>query len=239
MPCRPGAVAHGVEGRVEAVAGPRGVDGKAEPALLVLTVEVAHGDPEEREASLRDDRPGLVQQRPDTVAFRPIGAMATEDEAGWIDANPAAEGHAGGCGRPCGRRRQTERILIMDWSFWDVLWTTFVVFLWISVLMIYFQVVVDVFRSHDLSGWGKTGWLIVLVVLPLIGLLIYTVARGPGMSERAVRDHLDRADQIRAAQGDTGGGDPTGQIARAKELLDGGVIDEQEFEQLKRRALAA
>jgi hypothetical protein len=124
----------------------------------------------------------------------------------------------------------------MDWSFWDVLWTTFVVFLWISVLIIYFNVVVDIFRSHDLSGWSKTGWLIVLIVLPLLGLFIYTVARGPGMAERARRDQLDRADQILAAQG---GGDPTAQIARAKELLDSGAIDGPEFEKLKARALAA
>ena len=126
----------------------------------------------------------------------------------------------------------------MDWSFWDVLWTTFVVFLWISVLMIYFNVVVDVFRSHDLSGWGKAGWLIVLVVLPFIGLLIYTIARGPGMAERAMRVQLDRADQIRAAQGDVGGGGPAAQIARAKELLDSGAIDAAEYEKLKARALA-
>jgi uncharacterized membrane protein YcjF (UPF0283 family) len=127
----------------------------------------------------------------------------------------------------------------MDWSFWDVLWTTFVVFLWISVLMIYFNVVIDVFRSHDLSGWAKAGWLIVLIVLPLIGLLIYTIARGPGMAQRAMRDQLDRADQIRAAQGVAGDGDPASQIARAKELLDSGAIDGAEYEKLKSRALAA
>ena len=122
----------------------------------------------------------------------------------------------------------------MDWSFWEVLWTTFVVFIWISVLMIYFNVIVDVFRSHDLSGWGKAGWLVVLLVLPLIGLLVYTIVRGPGMAQRATSDQLDRADQIRAAQG---GGDPTDQIARAKSLLDSGAIDGPEFEKLKNRAL--
>jgi uncharacterized membrane protein YcjF (UPF0283 family) len=124
----------------------------------------------------------------------------------------------------------------MDWSLWELIWTTFVVFVWISVLVIFFQVVFDVFRSHDLSGWGKAGWLILLIVLPLLGLLIYIVARGPGMSERAARDQLDRADQIRAAQG---GGDPTAQIARAKELLDSGTIDQAEFEKLKASALGA
>jgi|LNFM01.1.fsa_nt_gb uncharacterized membrane protein YcjF (UPF0283 family) len=126
----------------------------------------------------------------------------------------------------------------MDWSFWDVLWTTFVVFLWISVLMIYFNVVIDVFRSHDLSGWAKAGWLVVLIVLPFLGLLIYVITRGPKMAERGMRDQLDRADQIRAAYGEAGGG-PADQIARAKELLDSGAIDQAEYEQLKGRALAA
>jgi uncharacterized membrane protein YcjF (UPF0283 family) len=126
----------------------------------------------------------------------------------------------------------------MDWSFWDVLWTTFVVFIWIAVLVMLFQVVLDIFRSRDLSGWAKAGWLVFVLVLPLIGLLVYIVTRGPGMMGREARDQLDRADRTRAAMGEpTGGGDPVAQIARAKELLDAGVIDGQEFEQLKRRAL--
>ena len=126
----------------------------------------------------------------------------------------------------------------MDWSFWEVLWTTFVVFIWISVLIIYFQVVVDVFRSHDLSGGAKAGWLILLVVLPFISLFIYVVARGPAMAGRAARDQIDRADRIRAEMGAGEAGDATQQIARAKELLDSGAIDEKEYEQLKARALA-
>ncbi len=126
----------------------------------------------------------------------------------------------------------------MDWSFWDVLWTTFVVFIWISVLIIFFNVVVDVFRSKDLSGWAKAGWLILLVVLPLIGLFIYIIARGPGMSQRAVKDQLDRADRIREAMGETSA-NPSAEIARAKELLDAGVIDGQEFQTLKARALGS
>ena len=126
----------------------------------------------------------------------------------------------------------------MDWSLWEVIWTTFVVFLWIAVLVIFFNVVIDVFRSHDMSGWAKAGWLIVLVVLPFIGLLIYLIARGPHMAQRAAQEQLDRADRIRAAQGDMGPGDPTAQIAKAKELLDSGAIDQAEYDQLKGKALA-
>ena len=126
----------------------------------------------------------------------------------------------------------------MDWSLWEVIWTTFVVFLWIAVLVIFFNVVIDIFRSHDLSGWAKAGWLIVLVVLPFIGLLIYLIARGPHMAQRAAQDQLDRADAIRAAQGNLGPGDPTAQIAKAKELFDSGAIDQAEYDQLKSKALA-
>jgi hypothetical protein len=126
----------------------------------------------------------------------------------------------------------------MDWSVWDVIWTSFIFFCWIAVLVIFFQVVIDIFRSHDLSGWAKTGWLIFIVILPLIGLLVYIGVRGRNMAERAAKDQLDRADAIRKAQGMAAPGTPADQIAKAKEMLDSGVIDQAEFDQLKQKALA-
>jgi hypothetical protein len=126
----------------------------------------------------------------------------------------------------------------LDWSVWDVIWTSFVFFCWIAVLVIFIQVVIDIFRSHDLSGWGKAGWLILLIVLPLIGLLIYIGMRGRGMAERAAKDQLDRADAIRRAQGVAQPGSPADEIAKAKEMLDAGVIDADEFATIKARALA-
>ena len=126
----------------------------------------------------------------------------------------------------------------MDWSVWDVIWTSFVFFCWIAVLVIFFQVVIDIFRSHDLSGWAKTGWLIFIVILPLIGLLVYIGVRGRHMAERAAQEQLDRADAIRRAQGMAAPGTPADEIAKAKDMLDSGVIDQAEFDQLKKRALA-
>lgn len=125
----------------------------------------------------------------------------------------------------------------MDWSFWDVIWTTFVVFLWITFIVIFVNCVMDVFRSRDLSGWGKAGWLILMLVLPLIGVLIYTIARGQGMAERGVKEQLDRADQLRVAMGDSSGS-AAGDIAAAKSLLDSGAITQEEFDALKAKALA-
>ena len=126
----------------------------------------------------------------------------------------------------------------LDWSLWEVIWTSFVFFCWIAVLVIFFQVIIDIFRSHDLTGWGKAGWLVLLIILPFIGLLIYIGVRGRSMGERAVKDQLDRADAIRAAQGVSTSGGAADEIAKAKEMLDKGIIDEDEFAQLKKRALA-
>jgi Short C-terminal domain len=126
----------------------------------------------------------------------------------------------------------------MDWSVWDVIWTSFIFFCWIAVLVIFFQVVIDIFRSHDLSGWAKTGWLVFIVILPLIGLLVYIGVRGRNMAERAAKEQLDRADAIRKAQGMAAPGTPADEIAKAKDMLDSGVIDQTEFDQLKKKALA-
>jgi hypothetical protein len=125
----------------------------------------------------------------------------------------------------------------VDWSFWDVLWTSFVFFCWIAVLVILFHVIGDVFRSDDLSGWAKAGWIVLVLVLPLIGLLVYLGVRGRGMGDRAVRDQLDRADALRRSMGQPTAGGPADELQKAKQMLDEGVIDDAEFQALKRRIL--
>src|SRR5688572_8572824 len=67
--------------------------------------------------------------------------------------------------------------------FWTVLWLFFLfMFIWVFVAL-----VSDIFRDHELSGWGKAGWLILLVIFPLIGSLIYLIVRGGGMAERSAK----------------------------------------------------
>jgi hypothetical protein len=126
-----------------------------------------------------------------------------------------------------------------DYPLLDLLWTFFVFF----GLMMYFWLIItvfaDLFRRHDVSGWGKTGWIVLVLVLPLIGALIYLITQGRHMADRDLRQ-VQRAKQdtdsyIRsvAAPGFRG----VDEIAHAKELLDRGAISQEEFEQLKRRAL--
>jgi len=126
-----------------------------------------------------------------------------------------------------------------DYPFLDVFWTMLVFFAWVIWFWLLITVFSDLFRRHDISGWGKAGWCAFVIVLPFLGVFVYLIAQGKHMAERKAADvQASQAafDQyVRDAAGSSG---PSDQIARAKELLDSGAIDATEFEQLKRKALA-
>ena len=125
-------------------------------------------------------------------------------------------------------------------SFWDILVWSFWIFIWIAAIMIWFRCVVDLFGDRTLSGWGKTGWVIVLIFVPWLGALIYLIARGKSMGERQMAATADAQAQqekyiksVAAASAS-----PAEQIAHAKSLLDSGAITQAEFDGLKAKALA-
>jgi hypothetical protein len=123
----------------------------------------------------------------------------------------------------------------------DWLWSLFVIFFMVIYFMMLFRIIFDVFRSEDLGGWGKAGWLIALLFFPIISMLVYVIVRGKSMVDRDVQG-------MQAAQQETdayirsvasASPDPASQIAKAQELLKAGAIDQDEFSALKARALAA
>jgi hypothetical protein len=128
-------------------------------------------------------------------------------------------------------------------DFWSSLWNVVVVFFWafmfLAALVAFFTVVTDVIRDRSLGGWAKAAWILLLVVLPLLGSLIYLVARGDSMAERAAGEQRQAKaaadDYIRSVAGQS----PAEEIARAMQLRDAGAITEEEFLQIKRRALAS
>jgi hypothetical protein len=129
--------------------------------------------------------------------------------------------------------------LTLDISFGDFLWSLVIIFFMIMFFIILFQVVFDLFRDHELSGWAKAGWLIFMLVLPYLGLFVYLIVRGKGMAERAAREQVESKqafdDYVRTAAG--GGGGPATEIASAKRLLDDGTISQEEFDAIKRKAV--
>jgi ABC-type transport system involved in multi-copper enzyme maturation permease subunit len=123
-------------------------------------------------------------------------------------------------------------------SFLLAMFEFFIFFAWFMCLWWVFG---DLFRSKDLGGVAKTVWVLFIIILPLIGTLIYLIARGHGMTDRAMASAQERqaqqAEYIRSVTGSSGGSS-TDQIASAKSLLDSGAITQQEFDQIKAKALA-
>ncbi|QIK64350.1 SHOCT domain-containing protein [Leucobacter viscericola] len=124
-------------------------------------------------------------------------------------------------------------------SIWDVIWWFLTFFVFIAYLMALFSIIADLFRDRKLNGWLKALWLLFLVFLPFITALVYLIARGRGMAERAERQSQQAREQadayIRTVA--TATPTPTDEIARAKELLDSGAITQAEFDSLKQAAL--
>jgi hypothetical protein len=119
-------------------------------------------------------------------------------------------------------------------------WTVLEIFLWVLWIWVLIYVFIDIFRSRDLSGWAKALWFIFVLFIPLIGVLVYLIARGSSMHERAVRQ-AEQQDQevrtyIRQAAGSPNSAD---QLAKLADLRDRGVITPDEFEQQKAKVLAA
>jgi hypothetical protein len=123
-------------------------------------------------------------------------------------------------------------------SFWDIIWFIVVCFAFIAYLMVMFNILIDIFRDHTLSGWLKAVWVVCLIFFPLITALVYLVVRGGSMAQRRVSD----VQAAKAAQDDyirsVAGRSATEEIAQAKALLDAGTISQAEFDALKAKAVS-
>jgi hypothetical protein len=123
----------------------------------------------------------------------------------------------------------------------DIFLSTLYFFLWILWIMLLFWILMDIFRSDDLSGWGKAGWVIFVIILPFLGVFVYLIARGKSMGERQVRDAQARDDQFRAYVKDAAGSgqSQSDELAKLAGLHQQGVLSDQEFEAAKAKVLAA
>ena len=120
--------------------------------------------------------------------------------------------------------------------FWSMLWF-FLWFLWIWLLIVIFG---DIFRSDDLSGWGKALWIIFVIILPFLGVFVYLIARGKKMQDHAYKAAADQDAAMRRyvqSVAGSGGSSAADEIARLAKLRDDGVLTEAEFQQAKANAL--
>ena len=123
-------------------------------------------------------------------------------------------------------------------------WTIFIIFLWVIWIWIWILiwVFIDIFRSQDLSGWAKALWFLFVLLIPLIGVLVYLIARGGSMNERAAQQARQQDQEFRSYVQEAAADSPANtadQLAKLADLRDRGVISTQEFERQKAKVLAA
>ncbi|MFL6241171.1 MAG: SHOCT domain-containing protein [Actinomycetes bacterium] len=118
----------------------------------------------------------------------------------------------------------------------DVMWTMFLFFAAVLWFWLIIAILTDVFRRRDMSGWGKAGWTLFVIVLPFVGVLVYMVAQGGQMADRR---ELGLREESPAYAGPVSVAQGASEISQAKDLLDSGAITTDEYQALKTKALAS
>ena len=121
-------------------------------------------------------------------------------------------------------------------------WTIFMIFLWVIWIWILVRVFIDIFRSQDLSGWAKALWFLFVLFIPIIGVVVYLIARGDSMSERTEQQAREQDAEFRGYVQEAAADSPAStadQLAQLADLRDRGVISAGEFERQKAKVLAA
>jgi Phospholipase_D-nuclease N-terminal/Short C-terminal domain len=128
-------------------------------------------------------------------------------------------------------------LIAADYPFLEVFWTMVIFFAWVIWIWIVITVLIDVFRRHDISGWGKAAWVVFVIVLPFLGVLVYLIGQHEGMRERSAKGAKAQQQAFDQYVREAAGGSAA-EIAKAKELLDAGTITKAEFEAIKAKALS-
>ena len=131
-------------------------------------------------------------------------------------------------------------MLAYDYPILGVFWTFLIFMLWVVWLIMLFKIFADIFRSHDLGGWGKALWSLFVIFLPFLGVLVYLIARGGSMAERDIADAQSQQAAFDAYVRQTAGsgGGTADELAKLADLRDRGVITAAEFDQQKAALLS-
>jgi hypothetical protein len=130
-------------------------------------------------------------------------------------------------------------MLAYDYPLLGFFWTFIMVFIWIAWIIILFRIFGDIFRNHEMGGWGKALWTIFIVIVPIVGTLVYLIANGRGMANRQM-EQAQKSQQafdqyVRQTAGTTSSAD---ELAKLADLRQQGVINDAEFEAQKAKLLA-
>jgi Phospholipase_D-nuclease N-terminal/Short C-terminal domain len=127
---------------------------------------------------------------------------------------------------------------IAEYTFGQALLTVLEIFLLVAWFWILVTVISDLFRDHETSGWAKALWVLFLIVLPVLGTLIYLIARGDGMRERALKEQADARKHFESYVRETAGASSADELHKLSELKQRGDLSQEEFDRAKAQLLA-
>jgi hypothetical protein len=130
--------------------------------------------------------------------------------------------------------------LLLAYNFASFLWDVLVIFAFVIWFWLLIGVFGDIFRRHDIGGWGKAAWIILVIILPYFGVFIYLIAQHSGMADRNTQQlQAQQAATDQYIRSVSGSGGPASEIEKAKNLLDSGAITQAEYDSIKAKALAS
>ncbi|MET9854832.1 PLDc N-terminal domain-containing protein [Streptomyces sp. NPDC006450] len=128
-----------------------------------------------------------------------------------------------------------------DYPLLNLFWTMLWLFLWVLWFFLLFKVITDIFRDQEMNGWGKAGWLILVILLPYLGVLVYVIVRGRSMGQRDMKQAQanEKAFQeyVQKAAG-TPRHSPAEELAKLSSLKEKGALTQEEYDKAKDKLLA-
>jgi Short C-terminal domain/Phospholipase_D-nuclease N-terminal len=129
-------------------------------------------------------------------------------------------------------------VVIADFGLGEALLTVLEVFLFVIWFWILIYILSDLFRDHQISGWAKAAWVVLLVVLPLLGSLVYLIARGDGMRDRTIKAQAEARHHYESmVRESAAAASPADELAKLSDLKDKGAISDEEFARAKEKLL--
>ncbi|MCX5607884.1 MULTISPECIES: SHOCT domain-containing protein [unclassified Streptomyces] len=126
-----------------------------------------------------------------------------------------------------------------DYPLLELFWTMLWLFVWVMWFFLLFKVITDLFRDHGMNGWAKAGWLILVLLLPFIGVLIYLIVRGRSMAERDREQAKEQQEAFQQYVRQTAApsASPAEELHKLSALKDKGDITQEEFDRAKQKLL--
>lgn len=127
---------------------------------------------------------------------------------------------------------------LADVNFGDLLLLVFEIFLFVAWIWILISIISDLFRDHEMSGWAKGVWIIFLVFIPFLSALVYLIARGNGMRDRALKAQTDAKAHFDEYVREQATSSPAEELHKLNDLREKGALSQAEFDQAKAKLLA-